>query len=97
MMLRIPVGKDWVITSDVHQFILNKKKLVKTGDKAGEEWLDAVGYYPTISQLVSGLVHNHVRDSTIISIADLASEIHQVSKFCQEAFCIHCEEKGNGI
>ena len=75
-MLRIPVGKDWVITSDAHQFILNKKKLVKTGGKAGEEWLDAVGYYPTVTQLVSGLVHHHVRDSTVTSIAGLAEIEH---------------------
>lgn len=88
-MLRIPVGKDWVITSDAHQFILNQKKLVKTGGKAGEVWLDAVGYYPTITQLVSGLVHHHVRDSTSTSIAGLAAEIGRIGELCQEAFSIH--------
>ena len=85
-MLRIPVGKDWVITSDAHQFILNKKKLVKTGGKAGEEWLDAVGYYPTVTQLVSGLVHHHVRDSTVTSIAGLAAEIGALASCAKRRF-----------
>ncbi|MBN5425486.1 DUF5405 family protein [Serratia marcescens] len=92
MMLRIPVGKDWVITSDAHQFILNKKKLVKTGGKAGEEWLDAVGYYPTVTQLVSGLAHHYVRDSTVTSIAGLAAEIGRIGELCQEAFSTISQE-----
>lgn len=94
-MLRIPVGKDWVITSDAHQFILNQKKLVKTGGKAGEVWLDAVGYYPTVSQLVSGLLHHHVRDSTVTSIASLAAEIGRIGELCQEAFSTHYAVKKN--
>ncbi|MBV6694450.1 DUF5405 family protein [Serratia quinivorans] len=89
MMLRIPIGKDWVVTSDAHQFILNQKKLVKTGGKAGAEWLDAVGYYPTVSQLVSGLVHHHVRDSAVTSIAGLAADIGRIGELCQEAFSTH--------
>nr|WP_170287990.1 DUF5405 family protein [Serratia proteamaculans] len=89
MMLRIPIGKDWVVTSDAHQFILNQKKLVKTGGKAGEVWLDAVGYYPTVTQLVSGLLHHHVRDSTVTSIASLAAEIGRIGELCQEAFSTH--------
>ncbi|CAI1109893.1 Uncharacterised protein [Serratia ficaria] len=85
-MLRIAIGKEWVITSDAHQFILNQKKQVKSGAKAGEEWLDAVGYYPTISQLVNGLIHHHVRSSTANSMAGLAAEIGRIGQLCQEAF-----------
>jgi len=85
-MLRIAIGKDWVITSDVYQFILNRKKTIKTGTKAGGEWLDAVGYYPTLPQLVSGLIHHDIRNSTLTSVADLAAEIERIGALCQEAF-----------
>ncbi|MCP5613306.1 DUF5405 family protein, partial [Klebsiella pneumoniae] len=53
MSLRIEIGDKWVITSDQYQFILNEKKVVKSGKKAGEEWLDTIGYYPKINQLIS--------------------------------------------
>ncbi len=56
MSLRIVIGDKWVITSDQYQFILNEKKVVKSGKKAGEEWLDTIGYYPKINQLISGLI-----------------------------------------
>lgn len=93
-MLRIAVGKEWVITSDAQQFILNQKKQVKSGAKAGDEWLDAVGYYPTISQLVNGLIHHHVRSSTANSMAGLAAEIGRIGQLCQEAFAsVRAEDK----
>lgn len=85
-MVRINIGKEWVVTSDTFQFILNRKKTVKTGGKAGEEWLDAVGYYPTLTQLVSGLIHHEIRNSTCTSVAGLAAEIERIGKLCQAAF-----------
>lgn len=88
-MLRIAIGRDWVITSDTFQFILNRKKTVKSGSKAGEEWLDAVGYYPTLMQLVSGLIHQDIRDSDIIDIADLPLRVEYIGLLCQEAFANH--------
>lgn len=33
MSIRIEVGDKWVITSDQYQFILNEKKVVKSGKK----------------------------------------------------------------
>lgn len=88
-MVRIAIGKDWVITSDIFQFILNKRKLVKTGSKAGEEWLDAIGYYPTLTQLVSGLIHQNIRDSDITAFAELVVEVEHIGLLCQEAFTNH--------
>lgn len=43
MSIRIEVGDKWVITSDQYQFILNEKKVVKSGKNAGEEWLGTIG------------------------------------------------------
>ena len=72
MGIRIEVGDKWVITSDQYQFILNEKKVVKTGNKAGEEWLDTIGYYPKIEQLISGLIHHHILQSRINSLQEMA-------------------------
>nr|WP_202629072.1 DUF5405 family protein [Serratia fonticola] len=85
-MLRIAIGRDWVITSDTFQFILNRKKTVKTGKDAGKEWLDAIGYYPTIPQLVSGLIHQNIRDSDITAFTGLAVEVERIGGLCLEAF-----------
>jgi len=61
MGVRIEVGDKWVITSDQYQFILNEKKVVKSGNKAGEEWLDTIGYYRKINQLICGLIPHHIQ------------------------------------
>jgi len=86
MGIRIEVGDKWVITSDQFQFILNEKKVVKSGNKAGEEWLDTIGYYPKINQLISGLVHHHIQTATINSLSEMAAEIEKLSFICENVF-----------
>lgn len=82
MGIRIEVGDKWVITSDQYQFILNEKKVVKSGNKAGEEWLDTIGYYQKINQLISGLVHHQIHGSDITAIDAMAEEIERVGQLC---------------
>lgn len=86
MSVRIEIGDKLVITSDQYQFILNEKKVVKTGNKAGEEWLDTIGYYPKINQLISGLIHHHIQQSAITSIDEMAAEIKRIGELCADAF-----------
>lgn len=86
MSIRIEIGDKWVITSDQFQFILNQKKVVKAGKNAGEEWLNTVGYYPMINQLITGLLHQHIQTRTINSLSEMAEEIKNISFICEEAF-----------
>lgn len=86
MSIRIEVGDKWVITSDQYQFILNEKKVVKSGNKAGEEWLDTIGYYPKINQLISGLIHHQIQNSKIKSLKGMADEIERIGDLCISAF-----------
>lgn len=85
-MIRIEVEDSWVITSDSLQFILNKKKVVLSGEKKGQEYLEAVGYYSKIEQLVGGLIHFDIRASKVKTISELASSIESIGEICQEAF-----------
>ncbi|WP_025121238.1 MULTISPECIES: DUF5405 family protein [unclassified Serratia (in: enterobacteria)] len=84
--MEIRIDKNWVITSDTFQFILNRRKTVKSGKDVGKEWLDAIGYYPTIPQLVSGLIHQGIRDSDVANFAELAAEVERIGLLCQEDF-----------
>ncbi|EAO8869629.1 TPA: DUF5405 family protein [Salmonella enterica subsp. enterica serovar Durban] len=85
MSIRIEIGDKWVITSDQYQFILNEKKVVKSGKKAGEEWLDTIGYYSKINQLISGLIHHHIQTTTVTSLVEMAAEIERVGNLCTAA------------
>lgn len=62
-----------------------KKKVVKSGKKAGEEWLDTIGYYPKINQLISGLIHHHIQTTTVTSLVEMAAEIERVGDLCTAA------------
>lgn len=86
MSVHIQVGDKWVITSDQYQFILQEKKIAKTGKMAGKEWLDTIGYYPKINQLVSGLIHHHIQTSAVDSIEAMTAEIARIAQVCENAF-----------
>lgn len=82
MSIRIEIGDKWIITSDQYQFILNEKKVVKSGKKAGEEWLDTIGYYQKINQLISGLIHHHIQQTSITALDAMAAEIERIGEMC---------------
>lgn len=86
MSINIVIDNKYVITSDPLQFILQEKKIAKAGKNAGKEWLDTVGFYPTISKLVSGLVLHKILTGEARQFSDLEKQVEQLGQKCLEAF-----------
>ncbi|ARD63330.1 hypothetical protein Y71_26865 [Kosakonia radicincitans DSM 16656] len=86
MSIRIDIGERYVVTSDRFQFILQEKKTAETGKNAGNEWLDVVGYYPKLNQLVSGLVHHDLLTGDASSFEALSTQVERLSQQCLAAF-----------
>jgi hypothetical protein len=86
MSINIVVDNKYVITSDQFQFILQEKKVAKSGKNAGKEWLDTVGFYPTINKLISGLVVHNIFTGDARQFSDLEEQVEQLGQKCLEAF-----------
>ena len=86
MSIYIEVGDRFVVTSDKFQFILQEKKTAKSGKSAGKEWLGVIGYYPTISKLVSGLLLHGILTGDARCFADLNVQVEQLGQQCLDAF-----------
>lgn len=86
MSIRIEINHQYVITSDRYQFILQEKKTATSGKNEGKEWLDVVGYYPTISKLVSGLLLHKIVTGESRKFSDLEKKIERLAEKCQQAF-----------
>ncbi|HEX4500256.1 MAG TPA: DUF5405 family protein [Scandinavium sp.] len=86
MSIRIEIGDRYVVTSDPFQFILQEKKTARTGKNAGNEWLDVIGYYPKVNQLVSNLILHDALTGEARTFAELAAQIEQTACECEEAF-----------
>lgn len=86
MSINIVIDNKFVITSDQFQFILQEKKTAARGKNTGKEWLDIVGYYPTIQQLVSGLVHHNILTGNATSFEVLSAQVEKLGQQCFEAF-----------
>lgn len=93
MSIYIEVGDRFVVTSDQFQFILQEKKIAKSGNNAGKEWLGVVGYYPTIFRLVSGLILHGILTGEAASFAEIGSQVERIGQQCQAAFASCKAEK----
>lgn len=87
MSIRIEIGDRYVVTSDQFQFILREKKIAKAGINTDKEYLDTVGYYPKLSQLVSGLLHHSILTGDATTFEALTVQVERVAEQCQAAFC----------
>lgn len=86
MSINIVIDNKFVITSDQFQFILQEKKIAKSGKNVGKEWLDTVGFYPTISKLVSALALHNILTGEARQFSDLKKQVEQLGEKCLEAF-----------
>lgn len=86
MSIRIEINQQYVITSDRYQFILQEKKTATSGKNEGKEWLDVVGYYPTITKLVSGLALHDLLTGDATRFSALENQIERIAKQCLDAF-----------
>ncbi|MEO3382231.1 DUF5405 family protein [Enterobacter soli] len=86
MSINIEIGNKWVITSDKFQFILNEKKVVKSGKNAGQDCLETIGYYTKLSQLISGLALYEIQTSEINSLKQMAGLIDRLALHCEASF-----------
>lgn len=63
-----------------------RKKTAETGKNAGKEWLDVVGYYPKLNQLVSGLIQHDILSGSVGSFEALSAQVEQLGQQCLKAF-----------
>ncbi|MEY4476129.1 MAG: hypothetical protein RL248_1896 [Pseudomonadota bacterium] len=92
----IKIAEKHVVTSDSLQFILNEVKVSQKGKNEGQERLDPIAYYPTIAQLVEGLIKRNIAEAQINSFTSLAAEINRIGKSCQGAFSVCRQDERSG-
>lgn len=71
--MEIAIGKDYVITSDAYNVILNKRydKKDKAGNDLGEEALKQIGYYPNLIKACTALLNKEIKQSDAKSVDEL--------------------------
>jgi len=77
--MNITIGKDYVITSDQHNLILNKR--LKKGEKAkavGEWYLSPIGFYTNLHGVATKLVDLQVRESEVKDLRTMAALLDRV-------------------
>lgn len=85
--MKIVIADKYLLTADQYQYIVKEKKIVKDGKNAGEEYLSLVGYFPKLSQAISGLINLDVQMSEVTSLKEMQNHIETIAAQCEAAFC----------
>ncbi len=79
MTLQIDIG-EYRVTSDPHNYILNKRREVKKGKTAGKVEYDSIGFFPSLKYLVAELVEVRVRGAEVKGLEELAAVVQELKR-----------------
>lgn len=82
--MKIDLIDNYVLTSDSDNFILNEKTIVKSGKNKDKEVLIAVGYWPTIVQLLDGLITKKMLQSNARTVEGLIRDHKALISECKK-------------
>ncbi len=82
----IDLVDDYVLTSDPHNFILSQRKVKEEGKAKGQEYLEIVGFYPTIAGAFQGLTTKKLRASSCKTAEALLREHTEIAERIEAIF-----------
>lgn len=82
--MRIELKGNYVITSDVHQFTLNKKSISKGEKTLGEEVLTPIAYQTNLEQILKSYTNKNLLESKSTSIKELLDELRELKLYIKE-------------
>ena len=87
--MKIPIGniggKEYVITSDNLNIILNVQKVAGSESKEpGKEYLEAEAFFCTIGECIASVVQRGLRASQAVSLAELKEDVARIEREIKE-------------
>jgi hypothetical protein len=89
--MRVPIVDNIVLTSDPHNFVLNREVVGKNGIKR----LRPFAFYPTVCVAIEGCLETKMRESTVSSLKMLLTEHSKLVQHFRELLESDLEAKSN--
>jgi hypothetical protein len=91
VVMRVPIVDNIVLTSDPHNFVLNREEVGKNGIKR----LRPFAFYPTVCGAIEGCLETKMRESTVSSLKMLLTEHSKLVQHLRELLESDLEAKSN--
>ena len=69
--MKLKINDNYIITSDTHCYILNKKK-------TNEEYLQPISFYKSLDDLTLGLINREIRTHDLECVNEIISHISAI-------------------
>lgn len=73
--MKLKINDNYIITSDTHCYILNK---ILFNKKTNEEYLQPIGFYKSLDDLILGLINREIRTHDLECINEIISHISAI-------------------
>jgi flagellar basal body-associated protein FliL len=80
----IQLNDQYRLTSIPLNVVLEERKVILKGDKAGKEYYSTVGYYPNIEEALTAIFRKQIETSEVEGIQLLIQEIKTAVKTIME-------------
>ena len=85
-MINIRINNEWAITSDAHNFILNRVTIGKSGKGRGKEKLVISGYFQKMEDLIDRFVDKVLYRSDCESLIEVSTLLREIKANLQKQF-----------
>lgn len=75
----IKLSEQYTMTSDSLNYILNEVNITQSGKNAGQERVNAVGFFPTLGLLAHAWAHKELRAGKAQKLHDLELQVVQLA------------------
>jgi hypothetical protein len=79
-MVNIPLDDKYTLTSDSMNYIIEETKVIQDGERKGEKYKTAYGYYGTVETALKGFKELKIRTSDAKSIKELLKVSKEIDK-----------------
>ena len=84
--MRIQINKNYILTSDRNNFILEKKQEKKESNQSQEDSYKQIGFYSTLEHVFQDLFSITVRKSTATTFKELTNDIQKAKEEISQMF-----------
>lgn len=86
--MRAHVENDLYISADGRQYTLERKRVIQSGDNAGDEVFTPIGYFSSLNGAVQAIAKLKISESTATTLKELLEAVERIREDINHAVTV---------
>ena len=80
------IGRNWKIESDPLNIVLLRRHVSRKGDKKGQEYWTAEGYYSSLANALHDMVNFEIKETELKDLNTIMNKLNEIHKLIEKAW-----------